>query len=172
MADLTNQTSIPPSELPSTSDPTKSSSASFVIPGSGDAHKFVTTEIVEKFKAFLDAFDRANNAWYQHYKGYKCIDRPAFSTAGKEAVVAINSHKVLKLPTIPIYQYDVSHSPGYLLRLSLMHFRSLLGLEMRSVVWRTPSGTRRRCNPSFPLEFSSMGTSLLGKYHNLNLHDS
>lgn len=97
----------PPSNPNSTSDPTKTSSTSFIIPGSADAHAFVTKDIAEKYKTFLDAFDRANNVWYQQYQGLKCIDRPGFSTAGKEAVVAINSHKVLKLPTIPIYQYDV-----------------------------------------------------------------
>ena len=63
----------------------------------------------EKFKAFLDAFERANNIWYKNYEGLKCIDRPGFSTAGKEASVAINSHKVLKFPTLPVYQYDVSY---------------------------------------------------------------
>ena len=136
-----NPTSNPASELPSTSDPTKPTS--FVIPGSGEVHNFVTTEIVEKFKAFLDAFDRANNVWHQQYKGLKCIDRPAFSTAGKEAIVAVNSHKVLKLPTIPIYQYDVSHSPGYLPRLSLIHLFQVTiggGSENRGLVnavWRS-----------------------------------
>ena len=81
----------------------------FIIPNSADAHAFMTPEIASKFRTFLDAFEKANNVWYQRYKGLKCIDRPAFSTAGKEAVVAVNSHKVLKLPSNPVYQYDVSH---------------------------------------------------------------
>ena len=82
---------------------------SFIVPGSADAAAFVTPDMAGKFKTFLDAFYKANNVWYQRYKGLKCIDRPAFSTAGKEAVVAVNSHKVLKLPSAPVYQYDVSH---------------------------------------------------------------
>ena len=90
------------------SDPDKQPT-SFMIPGSEDAAKFVTPEIAFKFRTFLDAYEKANNEWYKAYKGLKCIDRPAFSTAGKEAVVAVNSHKVLKLPSAPVYQYDVSH---------------------------------------------------------------
>ena len=130
-----NPTSDPSSELPSGSDPAKPTS--FIIPGSADAHAFVTPEIALKFRAFLDGFERANNVWHQQYKGLKCIDRPAFSTAGKEAIVAVNSHKVLKLPTIPIFQYDVSHSPGHLPRLSLMHLVQVTignGAESRGLV--------------------------------------
>ena len=37
------------------------------------------------------------------------MNRPAFGTAGKEAVVTVNSHKVVKLPTALVFQYDVSH---------------------------------------------------------------
>ena len=90
---------------------TQSSSTSFIIPGSADAHMFVTShpDLAEKFKAFLDAFYLANNHWHKAYTGIKCIDRVGFSTAGKEAIVSINSHKVLKFPTQPVYQYDVSH---------------------------------------------------------------
>ena len=114
----------------SNSDPTKTSSSSFIIPGSADAAKFVTSDMPEKFKAFLDAFERANNIWFQQYSGIKCIDRPAFSTAGKEAVVAVNSHKVLAFPTVPIYQYDVSQA------LAISHFT-------RAVSNRCTSGYNR-----------------------------
>ena len=119
--DELNPTSSPvqpkPNTNPSSSKPKgpaefldpKTGLITFILPGSADAAAFVTPEIAEKFKTFLDAFDKANNVWYQRYKGLKCIDRPAFSTAGKEAVVAINSHKVVKLPSAPVYQYDVSH---------------------------------------------------------------
>ena len=97
-----------PSSRPISSNPLENLPV-YILPGSADAAAFVTPEIAQKFKAFIDAFDKANNKWYQAYKGLKCIDRPAFSTAGKEAVVAVNSHKVLKLPSAPVYQYDVSH---------------------------------------------------------------
>ena len=94
---------------PNSSDPKTSTLSSFIIPGSADAHAFVTEDIAEKFKAFLDAYHKNINVWYQAYRGLKCIDRPAFSTAGKEVVVAVNSHKVVKLPSAPVFQYDVSH---------------------------------------------------------------
>ena len=105
---LPNLVQINLSSRPISSDPLENLPA-YILPGSADAAAFVTPEIAQKFKAFIDAFDKANNIWYQTYKGLKCIDRPAFSTAGKEAVVAVNSHKVLKLPSAPVYQYDVSH---------------------------------------------------------------
>lgn len=96
---------------PPTDPLTHSSSTSFIIPGSAEGARFFELNPdarKEKFKAFLDAFERANNFWVKAYEGLKCIDRPGFSTAGKEAAVAINSHKVLKFPTVPVYQYDVS----------------------------------------------------------------
>ena len=36
------------------------------------------------------------------------MPRPGFSTAGKGAQVAINSHRVVEFPTKTVYQYDVS----------------------------------------------------------------
>ena len=93
------------------SDPTHSSSTSFIIPGSAEGALFFASNPdarKEKFKAFLDAFERANNVWVQEYTGLQCINRAGFSTAGKEAAVAINSHRVLAFPTHPIFQYDVS----------------------------------------------------------------
>ena len=94
------------------SDPhTHSSSTSFIIPGSTEGALYFEANPdarKEKFKAFLDAFERANNFWFKEYSGLQCINRAGFSTAGKEALVAINSHRVLKFPTAPIYQYDVS----------------------------------------------------------------
>ena len=53
------------------------------------------------------------------------MPRPGFSTAGRPAQVAINSHKVLDFPTKTVYQYDVSkhveHKPKEIYRLILHH---------------------------------------------------
>ena len=119
--------SKPNSKPNSSSLPKTETISSFIIPGSADAAAFVTPEIVDKFKAFLDAFDKANNSWYQAYKGLRCIDRPAFSTAGKEAVVAVNSHKVVKLPTAPVFQYDVSHDIQFQLFAVFLTHGSIVG---------------------------------------------
>ena len=90
---------------------THSTGTSFMIPGSADAHVFMSQnpEVALKFKSFLEGFYLADNAWHQAYEGIKTIPRPGFNTVGKEAIVAINSHKVLKFPTQTIYQYDVSY---------------------------------------------------------------
>lgn len=36
------------------------------------------------------------------------MTRPAFNSSGKQAAIAINSHRVLSYPTKEVHQYDVS----------------------------------------------------------------
>ena len=75
------------------------------LPHSETSGNPLTPEMARENQVFIEMFH--NNIWLQEFNDFRCIPRPGHISAGKGALVALNSHRVKSFPKMDIFQYDV-----------------------------------------------------------------